>query len=81
VHSRLGKALGYAISVGFVGEVLADLGQVILAVGMLDMGQELSALAHQVDAAPQEIAGGAPLGGIDRGLGKHAAAKQRGNLL
>jgi hypothetical protein len=62
VHRGIGQALGHALAVGFGGDVLAELGQVILAVGLLDMGEELRPLAPQVDAAPQEIAGRPQLG-------------------
>ena len=65
----------------FVGELLADLGQVILAVGILDMGQQLRPFAHQMHPAPEQVAGGAHLGGIDIGLWEHAAAQQHGNFL
>ena len=44
-------------TVGFIGDFLADFGQVILAVGILHMGQEFRAFAHQERAASKQIAG------------------------
>ena len=38
LHGRLIKALGYPFAIGFVGDFLADLGQVVLAVGILHVG-------------------------------------------
>ena len=44
--------------------------QVVLAVGVLDVAEQVGALAGQVVAAAQQIAGGAHLGGIDVGHGE-----------
>ncbi len=38
-------------------------------------------MACQVHASPQQVAGGAPLGRIDRGLGPPPAAQEPGNVL
>jgi hypothetical protein len=38
--SGIGEALSDAVAVGLVGELLADLGHVILPVSMLDMRQQ-----------------------------------------
>jgi len=48
---------------------------------MLHMRQEFGVFAHQVGAAPEQVAGGAPLSRIDIGLWQHAATQQGGNLL
>jgi hypothetical protein len=42
---------------------------------MLNMSQELSALAHQMGSAPKQIAGGAHLGWIDISLRYHPATQ------
>jgi hypothetical protein len=78
---RIVKALGHPVAVGFVGTLLADLGQVIRAIGMLHMGQEFRAFVHQVGTAPEQVAGCPPVGRIDTGMGKPAPAPQRRNLL
>jgi hypothetical protein len=45
------------------------------------MCQELSPFMRQRPATPEQVTGGAPLGGIHRGLREQAAAQQRRNLL
>ena len=50
-HSSLVKALGDTLAVGFGGAFLAHLGQVLLPIRILYMGQQVRALAHQVGAA------------------------------
>lgn len=45
------------------------------------MGQEFSAFAHQVGAAPEQVAGGAHLSRRDRGFWEHATAQQGSNLV
>jgi hypothetical protein len=81
LHRRLGKAFGHPVAIGLVGNLLADLGQIVLAIGILHMGQEFSAFAHQVGAAPQQITGGAHRSRIDIGLWEQTASQQGGNLL
>jgi len=39
LDGRIGKALGDADTIGFVGELFPDLGQVILTVGIVDVGE------------------------------------------
>jgi hypothetical protein len=53
---------------------------VILARGLVAMGEALRPLAQQVEAAPPESAGGAPLGRLPSGLWQQAAPKQRRHL-
>jgi hypothetical protein len=70
----LGNALGAPVAVGLVGELVADGREMSLAVGVLSMGAECAACACQVSASPHQVAGGAPLGRLDSGLGEHPAA-------
>ena len=56
-------------------------GQIVLAVGILHVGQEFGPFARQMHAAPQQVAGRPHLGRIDIGLREHTAAQQHGNLL
>ena len=39
LHGGIREALGYPLTVGFIGNLFADLRQVIRAVGILDMGE------------------------------------------
>jgi hypothetical protein len=81
LHGGIGKPLSDAVAVRFRGDLLADLGQVILAVGVLDMGQQFGPFAPEIDPAPEQVPGGAHRGGIARGLGEHPTAEQDGNLV
>jgi hypothetical protein len=74
VHGRLRNALGHTWAVGFGGKLFATGRQVVLAVGMLAVRQELGAVVRQRPAAPQQVAGRAPLSWIDLGVRQHAAA-------
>jgi hypothetical protein len=66
---------------GLVGDFLADGGQIGLAVRLLEVGEERCPLAHQRHPTPEQITGGAHLGGLDRGLRDHPAAEQHGDLI
>src|SRR5712691_9279987 len=81
LHRRIGTALSDAIAVGFVGDLFANRRQVILAVGILHMGQEFAAFSRQVHTSAQQVAGGAHLGGVDIGLWEHATAEQHGDFM
>ena len=81
LHCRISKTLGDPVTVGFVGDLFANGGQVILAIGILHMGEEFAAFAGQVHAAAQYVAGGAHLGGIHIGLREHATAQQHGDFV
>jgi hypothetical protein len=76
LHGRIGKPFGNPGAIGFVPELFADLGQVILAVRLLDMGQQLSPFPHEMHPASEQVSRGAHLGWIDIGLRDHAAAEQ-----
>jgi hypothetical protein len=78
---RIGNALGAPVAIGFVGDLVAEGREGILAVGVLARGEEFAALACQVQAAPPPVAGGAPLGRRDSGLGEHPAAQEHGNWM
>ncbi len=74
MHRRIGNALGDPVAGGCGGDLWADGREVILAVGVLDMGAECATLACQVHASAQQVAGGAPLGRRDLGRREHPAA-------
>jgi hypothetical protein len=78
---RVRDSFSHAVAVGVVGDLLADLRQVVRAVGLLEMGQEFRPFAHAREAAAQKVPCGPHGSGIDRGLGQHAAAPQHRNLL
>jgi hypothetical protein len=80
-HRGIGEVLEQAVAVGGVGDALAQGREVVLVDRVLDVSEELAALAHQVKAPAEQIAGRAHLGGVDVGLGEHAAAEQHGDLV
>src|SRR5262249_18102985 len=53
LNGRIGEALGHPATIGSVSDLLADLRQVVLTVGVLDMNQQCSPLAHEVSATAQ----------------------------
>jgi hypothetical protein len=81
LYRGIREPLGDSLAVGFLRNLFADLGQVILAVGILDMGEQLGACAREMQAPPQEITGRTHLRRIDIRLGQHAATQQPGNFL
>ena len=50
---------------GFVSDVLVEFGHVILTMGIVHLGHEVSALAPQGRPAPEQVADGTPCGGRD----------------
>ncbi len=81
VHRGIGKPLADAGAVGLIGNLLANRGQVVLAVGLLDMGESLGSCAHEVYPAPEEITGRAHLRGVDVGLREHAPTLEHRDVL
>jgi hypothetical protein len=80
-HGGIGTALGDTRAVGLLGDVRADLGQVVLRRGLWPRGQACRTCAHQVGTASEQVPGGAPLGRRDLGLWEPAPAPQGGNLV
>jgi hypothetical protein len=80
VPRRIAQAFSNPRAVGLSGNLRAERGQVIRAVGMLDRRHEFCAFSPQVWTAPEQLTGGTPLGWIDIGLRAQAAAEQGGTL-
>ena len=53
--------------------IFSDLREIALAVGVLDVAEEIGAFTDEVVAAPEEVAGGAHLLGVDVDLGEHTS--------
>jgi hypothetical protein len=81
VHGRLGKPLRDASPVRLISPLLANLGQMVLAVGLLKMREPRGPFARERHAAPEELTGRPPRGGIDLGRREHPATQQHGDLL
>jgi hypothetical protein len=81
LHGGIREALHHPLAVGLIGQLLATLWQVILAVSLLEVREELGAFARQMPAASAPVTGGPHRGGIDLGLGAHPATESHRNLL
>jgi hypothetical protein len=79
--SRSSKARGAPLTGGFIGHLLAERRQMILAGGLLDVGQALGPLACERPPAPEQVAGRPPGGRIDRGLRAHPTAQPHGKFV
>jgi hypothetical protein len=81
LHRRLRKPLGAAGAVGVVGDLLANLREVLLTRGRLDVRQECRPCTHERHPSSAQVAGGAHGGGVHVGLGQQAAAQQHRHLM
>ena len=80
-NAVVGEALTKIFPVGRVPEGSVDIGQVVLGVGVLDVGEQLGSLAHKEVAPTQQIAGGAHCLGVDVGKGHVPSAQEVGDLV
>jgi len=69
------------LAVGLIGDFLFELREVVLAVGVLDVSEQLSPFSHEVVSSAQEIPGWAHLLGVDISHGDHASPEQCGDFL
>ena len=76
----IGELLCDAFSVDFVGDLFAELGEVTLAVGVLDVREEVGPLSHEIIAAAEQITSSAHFGRIDVSLGDHAGTQEGGDF-
>jgi len=75
------KAFCHPAPVGLVGHLLAHVGQVIRAGGLLDMRQQFRPCAPQRHPPPEEVARGAHLCRRARGLREQTTTEQDGDLV
>jgi len=71
----------YPLAVCFVGDLLFELWEVVLAVGVLDVGEQFGPFAHEVVSAAEEVAGGAHFSGVDIGYGQGTSAEEGGDFM
>ena len=62
------EGLGDAFAVGLVGDLGLGLREVVLVVGVLDVGEQVASPADQVETSAKQIPGRSHLGRIDVGL-------------
>ena len=81
LHTQIGTVLHHPGAIGAIGEFAAEDRQVVLRAGVLDAGQELAALAHEVQPPTDQIARGPHGRGVDIRLRQHASTRQDGDLV
>src|SRR3990172_1719307 len=80
-YGGVGEVIEESLAVGGIGDAFAPGLEIVLVERVLDVSEELAALADEVKAAAQEVPGGPHGLGVDVGLGQHAAAQQHGDLV
>ena len=80
LDGRSRQAFGHAVPVRLVGARRADVGAVIRAMRLLEMGPPRRARAHPRHPAPPEVPRGAPVSRRDISLGQQAAAEPHRTL-
>ena len=80
-YAGVGEALSQVDSVGLAGDFLAEGLEIVLAVGVLDVGEQLGTLVDQMVAPAQQVTGGAHFGWIGIGLCESTAAQQDSNFV
>jgi hypothetical protein len=76
----VGELLDHPVAVDLVGDLTAELREIALAVGILDVAEQIGPTAYEVGSTSEQISGSAHLSWIDVGLGDHAAAQESGDL-
>ena len=74
-HDGVFELFGHTLTVDVVGDLASEGRQVVLAVGVLDVGQKIGPFADQVGPPSHEVAGAPHFSRVDIGHGEHAAAE------
>jgi hypothetical protein len=80
-HLGIGEVRQQPFAIAALLDAAFQRRQVVLADRVLDVSDELGALAHEMTAPAQQIARGAHARGVDVGLGEHPTADQAGDLV
>jgi hypothetical protein len=81
LHGRIRAPRGDPVAVGCVGQLCPNLGEVIRAVGIVEMREPLGPCPGEGQPAPAQVTGRAPLGRRDLRLREHAPAAQHGTFV
>lgn len=81
LHHRVFEVLDDGSSILGLSSPLLQHREVVLGVGVLDVGEELSTLPGEEQTAPEQVPCGSHLVRIDVGLGEGAAAQQGSDLV
>lgn len=74
------EVVGHPVAIGWIREAPAEVGQVVLGPRVLNVGQQLPALPHQVQPPAEQVAGRSHGRGIHVRLRQQAAAEERRDL-
>jgi hypothetical protein len=72
----IGELFGDTLAIDFVGDLFTELGKVTLAVGVLDVAQEIGTLTHEVVTSSKKVTGSPHFGRIDVSLRDHAGTQE-----
>jgi hypothetical protein len=76
----VGEALSDAVTVSLVGQLLFEFFEVVLAVGVLDVDEQLRPFSHDVISTAQQITGCAHGSGVGVGHREGASAEEGGDF-
>jgi hypothetical protein len=76
----IGELASNAFPMDLVGDLFTELGEIALAIGVLDVSEEIGSFACEVVTTAQEIPCGAHGSRVDVGLGEHSGPQQPGDL-
>jgi hypothetical protein len=71
----IGESFSHPLSICFIGDFLFNVWEVVLVVGILDMGQKFSSFSGQMHSSTEEVSGGPHPGRIDIGLREHPSSE------
>ncbi len=80
LDGRVGKMLGDADAIGFNRQLLFKVGEIVLAVGVLDVSQQIGPFSHEVVSPSKEVPGGSHGFRIGIGCRQGSTPKQNGDL-
>ena len=55
LNGKAGEVIGDAVTICLVGQLLSELGEVVLAIGVLDVGEQFGTFLHEMVSSPEEI--------------------------
>ncbi len=81
LDAGIGEAFGNTFTVTPIGDLLSDVGKVVLVIRDLDVSQQFGPLAHQMHPAAEQVSSRTHAFRIDVSLRDHPASQQNGDLV
>jgi len=76
----IGELFGNALSMSAIRDLPAELGQIVLGIGVLDVAEQVGPFTGEVVPPAEQVPGRAHSSRIDISLGDHACPEQAGDL-